>query len=326
MSYAVQCFAARTDVLDGIAALRSRVSARMRELLAPYEGGVYALVAYHLGWTDERGRPLDAPAGKLMRPALCLTVARACGAAEDALDAAAAVELLHAFSLVHDDIEDGDRERRHRPTLWALRGIPLAINAGDSLFALAHRVLIHAAASLDSERALAALRIFSDACVRMIEGQHDDLEFEARASVALDDYLRMTSGKTGALVGASLALGALFAGAPICDVDALRLAGVDLGVAFQAVDDALSVWGDAARTGKAVGNDVARGKKSLPVVLAAERNISPASAVVREAALALADGCAARARAAILATRVGADPLAVGKIDALIDFILRREW
>ena len=210
----------------GAATLRERTAARMRDALAGRDDGVYRLVAYHLGWRDERGVALsNTPPGKMLRPLLCLTAAGGYGSADDALDAAASLELLHAFSLVHDDIEDGDEQRHHRPTLWTLRGIPLAINAGDSLFALAQRTLIDATDGMAPERALLALRIFNDACLAMIEGQHHDIEFEACASVGRDDYLGMTAGKTGALIGSSLALGALFGGAPLDEVETLRSAG-----------------------------------------------------------------------------------------------------
>jgi geranylgeranyl diphosphate synthase type I len=318
MIYAVQGRA--TD-----AARRALVARRMRELLSSYRGGVYDLVAYHLGWADADGRPAEASGGKLVRPLLCLAAARGYGDEGAALDAAVAIELLHAFSLVHDDIEDGDRERRHRPTLWALRGVPLAINAGDSLFALAHRVLIDAVARLPSAAALRALRLFEDATLRMIEGQHDDLEFETRPAVTLSEYLRMTAGKTGALIGASLALGGLFGGAGEEDVDTLRDAGVAIGVAFQAVDDALAVWGDARRTGKAVGNDAARGKKSLPVVLRASLDSDghDHEVALRTATEAIAREHAERARDLLRET--GMRPEGRADIDELIDFILERE-
>ncbi len=312
----------------GAGTLREHTAVRMRDALAPREGGVYDLVAYHLGWRDEHGLPLpDASPGKMLRPLLCLTVASGFGGADDALGAAASLELLHAFSLVHDDIEDGDERRHHRPTLWTLRGVPLAINAGDSLFALAQRALIEATEGLAPDRAMVALRIFNDACLAMIEGQHQDIEFEARPSVTRAEYLEMTAGKTGALIGASLALGALFAGAPLDDVEALRQCGVDLGIAFQAVDDALSVWGDPARTGKSVGNDEGRGKKSLPVIIeterAAGRCVGLRDSDVRDVTLELADDYARSAMTALRSTNIGAE--ARHQLGTIVTFILARE-
>lgn len=302
---------------------RQPVAARMRALLAPYRGGVYDLVEYHLGWRDGEGRPCDGHDGKMMRPALCLAAAAAFDTEDCALNAAAALELLHAFSLVHDDIEDGDELRRHRPTLWAAHGVPLALNAGDSLFALAHRALDESVASLPPARTLQARRIFDDACLRMIEGQHLDLQFESREEVSLDEYLAMVRRKTGALIGASLALGAVCAGAEEQDVETLRDAGVEIGVAFQAVDDGLSVWGDAAVTGKAAGNDAGRGKKSLPAVLARERGLPVEAPAVREAVRSEAQRHASSAREAIRST--GARAEAVAELEQLIAFTLSRE-
>jgi len=295
----------------------------MRETLGGFDGGVHDLVAYHLGWRDEHGRPVDATGGKMLRPALCALAASGYGRADDATDAAVALELLHAFSLVHDDIEDGDRQRRHRPALWAVAGVPLAINAGDCLFALAHRVLHDGVSQLPPARAMIALRIFDDACLRMIEGQHFDLEFESRPLVSREAYEGMSAGKTGALIGASLALGGLCGGAPEHEVRALREAGVEAGLAFQAVDDALAAWGDPAVTGKPAGNDAARGKKSLPAVVAAERGLPLDDPAVRAKVTRIARGHADRARALLRDTS-----LAVGArnaIDEVITFMLERE-
>src|SRR5262249_591179 len=152
----------------------------------------------------------------------------------------------------------------HRPTLWALHGVPLAINAGDALFSLAHSTLVEACGMTRPELGIDVLRIFTDACMRMIEGQHFDLCFEARSSLSLGEYIDMAARTTGALMGAALAIGGCVANAPSCDVGLLRDAGEAAGLAFQALDDALAIWGEGAVTGKAVGNDLERGKKSLP--------------------------------------------------------------
>jgi geranylgeranyl pyrophosphate synthase len=177
---------------------------------------------------------------------------------------------------------------------------------------------------LAQDRALRALQIFNEACLSMIEGQHRDLEFESRASVTRDEYLGMTAGKTGALIGASLALGATFAGAPPDDVETLRRAGVDLGIAFQAVDDALAAWGDPVRTGKPVGNDAQRGKKSLPAVIASEfQNAETPRAGVRDETLALARDYSIRALTAMQSTQISRD--ALGDLRQLVAFILGRE-
>src|SRR5205814_1191439 len=171
---------------------------------------------------------------------------------------------------------------------------------------------IDATPLLAQDRALLALRIFNEACLAMIEGQHRDIEFESCATVSRDEYLEMSAGKTGALIGVSLALGALFAGAPVEDVEALRAAGVDLGIAFQAVDDALAAWGDPARTGKPVGNDAERGKKSMPAIIASERENANAAGngSVRDETLALARDYAGRALGAMESTQISRAALA----------------
>lgn len=254
-------------------AYRQLVSTRLRKIFEPLHGPVYDLCMYHLGWTDELGRPHEGQAGKMLRPVLCLAACRGYADPSLATEAAAAIELLHAFSLVHDDIEDNDRERRHRPTLWALHGVPLALNAGDALFALAFRVLYESTATLSVERVRHALDLFSATCLRLVEGQHADLEFEQRSEVALNAYEDMVRGKTGAVLGLALALGALYGGADMNAVEQLRQAGVELGLAFQARDDALALWGDPTLIGKATGNDLLRKKKSLPIVLAAGQGV-----------------------------------------------------
>jgi len=290
-----------------------------------------------MGWTDELGRPADAEGGKMLRPVLCLTACSGYGDSEAAVDIATAVELLHAFSLVHDDIEDGDRQRRHRPTLWAQFGIPLAVNAGDGLFAKAGEAMYEGMLRLDKAEGLLALRLYLDACLRMIEGQHLDIEFEARPFVSLAEYVQMVRGKTGAILGAALALGAVCGGAEMSEVTQLGEAGIELGLAFQATDDALAFWGDPAETGKAVGNDLTRGKKSLVVVLAGERGLpldSLRGTALRDVLHELGrSGCreeaerfaldhAAQARALI--ESAGLSAVARGRLLNLIDFAVAR--
>ena len=269
-----QSEAETVDSLDWYALLsitRRRPPADTSE--ASWRRGLY-LCRYHLGWVDAQGKPIQAETGKSLRPVLCLTACSGYGDPLAAVDLAASLELLHSFSLVHDDIEDGDRERRHRTTLWAAFGVPLAINAGDALFVQAFELLHLGTAGLEPYRATRAFGLLTEACLRMIEGQHEDMEFERRESVSLDDYVAMVRGKTAALLGASLALGALAGGAENAAVEALQAAGTELGLAFQAADDLLAFWGDPAETGKAVGNDLERGKKSLPLVFASQAGLS----------------------------------------------------
>ena len=330
-----------TDSIDSASwysSYRERVAFRLRELVGTAPGGVQDLWRYHMGWTDQHGRPVEAEMGKMLRPVLCLTVCAGYHDNPAALDAAAAIELLHAFSLVHDDIEDADRQRRHRETLWSQFGLPLALNAGDGLFAKASETLYQAIAVLDKQPGLLALQLYSNACLRMIEGQHLDIGFESKPSVSVAGYLRMVRGKTGAIIGAAMALGALFGGAGQAQIDDLGEAGIEMGTAFQATDDALAFWGNPAETGKAVGNDLVRGKQSLPVVLAAERDLSLERlrgltlsealrtlerAGVHQACEAFAGEHAYTARRLIAGAGVSAQGLQ--RFSALIDFSIIRE-
>jgi geranylgeranyl diphosphate synthase type I len=208
----------------------------------------------------------------LVRPALCLACCEAVGGdAAQAIPAAVAIELLHNFTLIHDDIEDASETRHGRPTLWRTFGVPLAINAGDGMFALAHRTLLRLAGTgVPAERVLDAARVLDDACIALCEGQHRDLGFETRADVTAAAYEEMIAGKTAALLSASAAIGGIAGGADARTVAGLAEAGRLLGLAFQVQDDVLGVWGEAAATGKPVADDIRARKKSYPVVWAFE--------------------------------------------------------
>ncbi|WP_228771468.1 family 2 encapsulin nanocompartment cargo protein polyprenyl transferase [Actinokineospora iranica] len=223
------------------------------------------VAGYHFGWWDEQGRAATADSGKAVRPAVVLTAAKAVGGTQaEALPAAVAVELVHNFTLLHDDVMDGDRTRRHRPTAWSVFGLGSAILAGDALLTLAFDVL----ARSDHPNAQEGARILSAAVLAVQDGQAADLAFEKRADVGLAECVRMAEGKTGALLGCSAALGALFGRAAPDQVDHLRGYGECLGLAFQLVDDLLGVWGDPSATGKPVYSDLENRKKSVPVVAA----------------------------------------------------------
>jgi len=223
------------------------------------------LARYHFGWTDADGRPTSDNAGKAVRPAFALLSAQAAGAAwQLGAPGAVAVELVHNFSLLHDDLMDGDVERRHRTTVWALAGAPAAILCGDAMLALATQVLLDVG-TLD---AIEAARLLAAATQELIRGQHDDLAFESRADVSVDECLSMAGGKTGSLLACAASIGAVLAGAPQRTISALSTYGAELGLAFQLVDDLLGIWGDPRATGKPVGSDLRARKKSLPITWA----------------------------------------------------------
>lgn len=251
----------------------ARVAVAMREEALASKSMTGRMSGYHMGWLDEHGRERPNVAGKLVRPSLCLWACEACGGnADDAIPAATAVEWVHNFTLVHDDIQDGDRDRHGRPTVWAVWGVAQAINAGDALHALAFRVLTRSV--INPERRLCAVRALSTATLEVVEGQCLDLALEGRVEIPLRGYLRMVRAKTGALLGAALEMGALVGGAPEAAVRRFRRAGYLLGLAFQMRDDWLGTWGDSALTGKSSAGDIGRRKASYPLV-AAYHALSP---------------------------------------------------
>ncbi len=221
------------------------------------------MLFYHFGYGDYG----PAKAGKRLRPRLLLCVAEAeGGSVESALDAAAAIEILHNYSLVHDDIEDNDELRRGRRTVWAVYGIPQALNAGDALCAISFLALTNSVSRHTDERVLRMVRALNEAHATMCDGQSMDLAYERAPEVDLAAYSRMIAAKTAALFGASSQLGALCAP---CDSDTVmryRELGRAFGMAFQIRDDVLGIWGTLDATGKVSGNDIARRKWTFPVV------------------------------------------------------------
>jgi len=251
---------------------RSEIDSELRAVLAGHQSPLYDMMRYHLGWIDAQGRPLPGSTGKALRPTLCLITCEAVGGTyQKALPAAAAVELVHNFSLIHDDIQDDDRERRHRPTVWSIWGKPQAINAGTAMRVLASLALSRLGdIGVSSEKQLRAQRILDESCLRLIEGQYLDISYESRLDIGVSDYLEMIDGKTAALMGCSLELGALLGTDDEAMIRGLRGFGRNLGLAFQIRDDILGIWGDEKETGKPLGSDIRRRKKSLPIVYALE--------------------------------------------------------
>jgi geranylgeranyl diphosphate synthase type I len=245
---------ARADVLP---ALRSAVD-RLDDPL------MRQIAAYQLGWVDADGGPVEGGGGKAIRPTLAILGALAAGAPASAgLPSAVAVELVHNFSLLHDDIMDGDRERRHRPTGWVVFGEGQAILAGTAMLTAAIETL-----TADGPAGLRALPLLLTSTQLLISGQSHDLALERRDAVSVDDVLAMEAGKTASLLACSAAIGALAAGADDEVVAGLHAFGHDLGMSFQLVDDVLGVVGDPAVTGKSASSDVRAGKRSAPIVAA----------------------------------------------------------
>ncbi|MER2599014.1 MAG: polyprenyl synthetase family protein [Caldilineales bacterium] len=228
--------------------------------------GHYGMLRYHMGWLDQAFAPVNISTGKRIRPLVCLLACEALhGDPAAALPAAAALELVHNFSLIHDDVEDDSPLRHHRATVWALWGVPQAINAGDALFTLARLALQRLPDTLPASVQLAAYAVFDRACLRLTEGQYLDMSFEQRLDVSVDEYLAMIGGKTAALLSASVEMGALLSGTDATARSHLTEFGYNLGVAFQIQDDILGIWGDEEVTGKSAASDILTRKKSLPV-------------------------------------------------------------
>jgi geranylgeranyl diphosphate synthase type I len=235
--------------------------------------GLYSLrhmLAYHLGWEGTGAGP-DASGKRIRSQLVLLSCASAGGKWPAALPAAAAVELVHNFSLIHDDIEDNSPLRRGRPTIWTQWGIPQAINAGDAMFTLAFLAVLRLEETVSLPAALDASRLLQTTCLNLTQGQYLDISFEQRDDLRLADYWPMVTGKTAALLSACCELGALVAGCGTAERAAYRQFGLSLGLAFQAQDDLLGIWGDSALTGKSAESDLVSGKKSLPVLYGLEQ-------------------------------------------------------
>lgn len=248
---------------------------------------LFGMLQYHLGWVDPEFAPCETGAGKRVRPTLCLLCCEGCGGSwETALPAAAAVELLHNFTLIHDDVEDRDETRRGRPTVWYIWGEAQGINAGDTMFALSQLALLRLHQRRVPEAAVVdALSLFNQTCVALTGGQFLDIKFEGQDAVSTNDYLAMIEAKTAALIACSCELGALVASAPTGQREYLRAFGYHAGLAFQMLDDILGIWGDPAVTGKPVGADIARRKKTLPLLHGLERSPQLRALMGRESLL-----------------------------------------
>ncbi|WP_054814860.1 polyprenyl synthetase family protein [Nocardia arizonensis] len=312
----------------------------LREAISALPDPLRLMGGYHFGWWDADGAPARADSGKALRPALTLGAAAACAALPRvAVDAAVAVELVHNFTLLHDDVMDGDRNRRGRPAVWTVWGVADAILLGDAIHALAVRTLVSGLPAAIADTAVGHLE---STVIEMCRGQHEDCRLGAGAPADLGAYGRMAMGKTGSLMGCACALGALCAGADSATVARMNTFGRELGMAFQFVDDVMGIWGDPNVTGKP-SSDLARRTMSLPVVAALESDTvaaaelaalyhAGADALDTERAAALVESAGGRSAAlrearqrveAAIAALI--DPSTAPDLVALADLITRRD-
>jgi geranylgeranyl diphosphate synthase type I len=256
------------DVL--LSAIEIELQHQISRLATPRLQPLHDMLTYHMGWTgDGSGRSTQ---GKRIRPLLLLLICAACGGDWNAvLPAAASVELVHNFSLIHDDIQDNSAKRRGRDTVWFKWGMPQGINAGDALFVIANSALLDLVHSFDAELIFSATTILQAACLNLTEGQFLDISYEKRVDLTMEDYWTMATGKTAALLSACCAIGSLLGGGDETIRDAYRNYGHFLGLAFQVQDDYLGIWGDSALTGKSIASDLVTGKNSLPVLFGLEK-------------------------------------------------------
>ena len=253
--------------------LRQAIQDAMRAAFHESESNVarfYAMQQYHLGWRDAELTPTMVDPGKLLRPYLALLACQAVGGrVEQAVPLAAGIELIHNFTLIHDDIQDVSPMRRGRATVWNLWGLAHGITAGDSMFALAHLAVhrLHAV-GVPATVILEVLQRLDETILAVCEGQYLDCTFEGNLSIAEDDYLAMICRKTSTLIGTAVSTGALVGGSDLATAQALYNFGVNFGMAFQLQDDILGIWGDPKATGKPAAADLTRRKVTLPIIRA----------------------------------------------------------
>jgi geranylgeranyl diphosphate synthase type I len=285
----------------------------MRSIMSRHltdEPGFGVMLRYALGWEDEHGQPYKHPTGKRLRPLMLLLCAHMLR--DDwqiALPAAAAVEILHNFSLIHDDIQDESPMRHRRPTVWKVWGIPNAINAGDAMFTLAYAALSDLSDYVSPSQMIDIWKIFNQTNLELTRGQHLDMRFEAESNVTVEDYISMISGKSAALIATSARLGALIASGDAQQAEHFANFGFNIGIAFQIRDDILGIWGEESVTGKSTSTDIESRKKSLPILYALAHSPSLREAYRKDS------GCTTHEIVQLL-TNVGAHEFALQQEDA----------
>lgn len=311
-------------------AIETELKRQAARLDQPSTRRFHDMLTYHMGWT---GAGAGAQAtGKRIRPLIALLSAASIkneeGNSADswrhAVSFAAATELVHNFSLAHDDIQDNSQLRRGRKTIWVKWGAPMAINAGDALFVMANQAALDLKAFYPAEITLRAAGILNDCCLDLTRGQYLDMSYEKRVGLSLEDYWRMIGGKTSALISACTQGGALLGYAQEDRVELYRLFGYTLGLAFQVQDDILGIWGDESVTGKSAASDLAEGKNSLPVVYALERNGGFAKRW-KQGAITQAEVAAAAASLEKEGSKVYAEKMSVELTDEALGYLKRAD-
>jgi geranylgeranyl diphosphate synthase type I len=259
------------------------IEQELKSIIGTSSSEFYQMMRYHLGWVNESGKPQDSNTGKLLRPKLCLIACAAVGGTwQKALPAAAALELVHNFSLIHDDIEDQSDYRRHRRTVWNIWGQAQAINVGDGMYSLSRLGLIRLSnKGHEPEKVLNVMQMLDQACVKLCEGQYLDMCFESRYDVSIDEYMEMIGKKTANLISCALKVGAALGTNNDAVIQSLEQFGWKLGMAFQIQDDILGIWGAEDKTGKSM-SDIAQRKKSLPIIYGLASGDSKCAALIRD--------------------------------------------
>lgn len=262
-------------------AVEEELKRQVARLDQPRTKPFHEMLTYHMGWTGEGAGPNAT--GKRIRPLMVLLTVASSLSNNDAIksnninwlhavSSAASIELIHNFSLAHDDIQDNSELRRGRKTLWVKWGSPMAINVGDALFVIANQSILDLAKHYPAEIVVRAAGILNNSCLELTQGQYLDMSYEERTDLAIDDYWPMIGGKTSSLLSACTHIGAVLGYANEERIEAFRQFGYHLGLAFQVQDDILGIWGDESVTGKSAASDLVEGKNSLPVLYALEKN------------------------------------------------------
>lgn len=253
-------------------AIEQDLKFQVNSILTERTSEMISMMAYHMGWAENI--TLKKTSGKRLRPLFNLLSFQALLPENLPLDewkkclpAASAIELIHNFSLIHDDIEDNSEKRRGRLTVWKKWGLPQAINTGDAMFSLAHHAIHRLRPAFSAERVLRSADILLETCTQLTNGQFLDMSYETIENLTVDDYWPMIEGKTAALLASSVTIGSILAGADETIIQRMKIFGRTLGLAFQIQDDLLGIWGEENKTGKSAASDLLTRKKSYPILL-----------------------------------------------------------